>query len=65
MSTEYLSYVKYIATFALTFFGYIISVLASVVLHKKKIRNSYWFQKGGKIHELRGLVILQVCAVQG
>ena len=27
---EYLSYVKSIATFALTFFGYIISVLASV-----------------------------------
>ena len=30
MDAEYLSYVKSIATFALTFFGYIISVLASV-----------------------------------
>ena len=30
MGAEYLSYVKSIATFALTFFGYIISVLASV-----------------------------------
>ena len=31
LGTEYLSYVKFIATFALTLFGYIISVLASVV----------------------------------
>jgi hypothetical protein len=30
MAAEYLSYVKSIATFALTFFWYIISVLASV-----------------------------------
>ena len=30
MGAEYLSDVKSIATFALTFFGYIISVLASV-----------------------------------
>jgi hypothetical protein len=32
MGAEYLSYVKSIATFALTFYGYIISVLASVWL---------------------------------
>ena len=31
MGAEYLSYVKFIATYALTFFGYIISVLASVL----------------------------------
>ena len=31
---EYLSYVKFIATYALTFFGYINSVLASVTLLK-------------------------------
>ena len=31
MGAEYLSHVKSIATFALTFFGYIISVLASVL----------------------------------
>ena len=31
MDAEYLSYVKSIATFALTFFGYIILVLASVI----------------------------------
>ena len=31
MGTEYLFYVKSIATFALTFLGYIISVLASVL----------------------------------
>ena len=31
MGAEYLSYVKSIASFALTFFGYIISVLASVI----------------------------------
>ena len=30
MGADYLSYVKSISTFALTFFGYIISVLASV-----------------------------------
>ena len=30
-SAECLSYVKYITTFALTFFGYIFSVLASVL----------------------------------
>ena len=30
MGAEYLSYVKYIATFALIFFGYIFSVLANV-----------------------------------
>ena len=33
MGAEYLSYVKSIATFAPTFYGYIISVLASVVCH--------------------------------
>ena len=32
LGAEYLSYVKSIATFALTFFVYIISVLASVAL---------------------------------
>ena len=32
MGAEYLSYVKSIATFAPTFYGYIISVLASVPL---------------------------------
>ena len=31
LSAEYLSYVKSIATYALTFFGYIISVLGSVI----------------------------------
>ena len=31
MGAKYLSYVKSIATFALTFFGYLISVLASVL----------------------------------
>ena len=35
MDAEYLSYVKSIATFALTFFGYIISVLASVMVNGK------------------------------
>ena len=38
MGAAYLSYVKSIATFALTFFGYIISVLASV----KGIANYFW-----------------------
>ena len=33
MGAEYLSYVKSIATFAPTFYGYIISVLASVLRH--------------------------------
>ena len=41
MDAEYLSYVKSIATFAPTFYGYIISVLASVgffrILKKKLI----------------------------
>ena len=31
MGAEYLSYVKSIATFALTFYGYIISILASAL----------------------------------
>ena len=34
MGAEYLSYVKTIATFALTFYGYIISVLASVIAYQ-------------------------------
>ena len=39
LGAEYLSYVKFIAIHALTFFGYIISVLASVLNlnHKKAI----------------------------
>ena len=32
MGAEFLSYVKFIATFAPTFYGYIISVLASVCI---------------------------------
>ena len=40
MGAEYLSYVKSIATFALTFHGYIISVLASVLdLYCKVVNN--------------------------
>ena len=35
MDAEYLSYAKFVATRAPTFFGYIISVLASV--HKEQI----------------------------
>ena len=31
LGAEYLCYVKFIAIYALTFFGYIISVLASVI----------------------------------
>ena len=45
MGAEYLSYVKSIATFALTFFGYIILVLASVSLEtpqKHLVRKSYY-----------------------
>ena len=43
MGAEYLSYVKSIATFAPTFYGYIISVLASVysVLKRVAYFNSY------------------------
>ena len=37
LGAEYLSYVKFIATYALTFFGYIISVLASVNKPKQQI----------------------------
>ena len=40
LGAEYLSYVKSTATFALTFFGYIISVLASVWDFRKK--SSLW-----------------------
>ena len=36
MVVEYLSYVKSIATFALTFYGYIILVLASLNCSKEK-----------------------------
>ena len=45
MGAAYLSYVKSIATFALTFFGYIILVLASVSLEtpqKHLVRKSYY-----------------------
>ena len=37
MGTEYLSYVKSISTYALKFFGYIISVLANVRLSEEHI----------------------------
>jgi hypothetical protein len=36
MGADYSLYVKFIATYALTFFGYIISVLASVAHTKKR-----------------------------
>ena len=39
MGAEYLSYVKSIATFAPTFYGYIISVLASVFQFIKGIEH--------------------------
>ena len=37
---KYLSYVKSIATFALTFLGYVISVLASVYVQQNNTRRS-------------------------
>ena len=37
LGAEYLSYVKFIATYALTFLGYIISVLVSVLNVASKI----------------------------
>ena len=37
MGAEYLPYVKYIATFAPTFYGYIISALASVAQYFMKL----------------------------
>ena len=37
IGAEYLSYVKFFATFALTFFGYIILVLASVYYFGKRM----------------------------
>ena len=40
MGTDYSFYVKSIATFSLTFFGYIISVLASVLDHD--LMTSIW-----------------------
>ena len=40
MGAEYLSYVKFIATYALKFFEYIISVLASV--HSKAFLESLY-----------------------
>ena len=40
MGAEYLSYVKSIAIFALTFFGYIISVLASVLSLASKVKDA-------------------------
>ena len=41
MGGKYLSYVKSIATFALTFFGYVISVLASVMSTGQNFLKTY------------------------
>ena len=41
---KYLSYVKSIATFALTFFGYIVSVLASVPTQAEKMELFFFIQ---------------------
>ena len=43
MGAEYLSYVKSIATFAPTFYGYIISVLASVLIDCFNLRQNLDF----------------------
>ena len=45
MGAEYLSYVKSIATFAPTFYGYIISVLVSVWRHAKTDTVAFLFSK--------------------
>ena len=42
MGAEYIFYVKFIATFALTFFGYIISVLVCI-----KCQYNYYFDQKG------------------
>ena len=42
LGAEYLSYVKSIATYAPTFFGYIISVLAGVTPHPYKCLRNTW-----------------------
>ena len=54
MGAEYLSYVKSIATFAFTFYGYIISVLASV----KKYFNIFYLYVWWILDKSSGLLIL-------
>ena len=50
MGAEYLSSVKSIATFAPTFYGYIISVLASVMGMALNLFQKQGFKKSNKTH---------------
>ena len=54
LGTEYLSYVKFIATYALTFFGYIISVLASVISTAERLSDDAF------VSRVRGCAVLYV-----
>ena len=60
LGAEYLSYVKSIATYALTFFGYIISVLASVKTHlsmNQKHSKTGAMQKETKTYDMKILML--------
>ena len=54
MGADYSFYVKFIATFALTFFGYIISVLASVLYSGKPLE----FALKSKMLSLDGWIVI-------
>ena len=49
LGAEYLSYVKFIATFAPTFFGYIISVLDSVTVYILLLRKHRFSVKPSRL----------------
>ena len=55
LGAKYLSYVKFIAIYALTFFGYIISVIASVlnVRHHTTVSVELGFMWVFEFHELK------------
>ena len=63
MGAEYLSYVKFIATFAPTFFGYIISVLDSVTVYILLLRKHRFSVKPSRLLLVHSMHYLRVLAV--
>ena len=61
LGAESLSYVKFIATYALTFIGYIISVLASVPTYLLTNFPFFFSGKGAPIEELEDRRSTQQC----
>ena len=65
LGAEYLFYVKFIATFALTFFGYIISVLGSVYYECLYQCNVIFWQNLASLAKLDSLERLHTIQMEG